>query len=207
MSADQSNPAETFEYNEADQADIEKLFGEPDGGPDIPSPEFHTILEVWREVLKPANDEAKKKVTPQWANRMITSYAKLDFADLDILRDMYFEKIAELAQIVDAEIATDSDALTWATPEEDGDENSEHYKNVLTEWQLRFLGWELDWTCTDEWASVELASISEVHKMFFGDNGLTQFLDNIRFEFTEADQAELAGALKALRDAKVGSSE
>lgn len=201
---------ETVEYTEVDQADILQMYGEPDGGaerPDLPEPSFHTVLEVWREVLKPAAQEATKKVTPQWANRMVASYAQLTFADMNDLRDLYFFRIGELAGIVDAEIAVDDQALRWSTPEEDAVENAAHYKGILTEWQCKFLGWELAWDCASPGAAVELAAISEVHKMFFGQTGLTQFLDNIRFEFTDADQAELAGALEELRLSVEGVDE
>ena len=182
---------QSFEFIDEEIADFVEAGGE--------LPNFHPILQVWREVLKPARDEQARKVSPQYANRMIQSYTGLDFADMNDLRDGYFGKIIELLEILEAEIATDSDCLSYSTPEEDVAENSVHYKQLLTDWQLRFLQWELDWTCTDENAAVEIAAISEVHKMFFGPTGLTAFLDNIRFEFTEADQAELSAALEALR--------
>jgi hypothetical protein len=189
--------SETIDYSQQDQEDLAQLFEMPSGETNAPA--FHPILEVWREVLKPAAAEGQKKVTPQWANKMVQSYPELKFADCNALRDTYYEKLQTMFEIVVAEIDEDEECLNAATPEEDREENGKHYKNILLHWQLRFLGWELQWDCTDGDAAIELAAISETHKIFFGDTGLTQFLDNIKFEFTEDDALEIAAQLEELR--------
>lgn len=188
-----SEDSNVIELSERDKADLDALGTYSEDG-EMPS--FHTVLEVWREVLKPAAEEGAKKPTPQWCNRMVSTYTGLRFADMYELRDRYFGKIDELLEILKFEISTDPDCLSYATPEEDATENSAHYKNLLLSWQQAVLQWELDWDCTDEGAEVELAAVSEVHKMFFGQTGLTAFLDNIKFEYTEADQQQLAEALQ-----------
>ena len=185
----------TENLTDQDLRDLE-LLGSTDGDT-VPS--YHTILEVWREVLKPAAVEARKKVTPRWASNMVAQYAGVTFADCNELRDRYFAKIAELLNILTLEIGTDPDCLSYTTPEDDALENSTHYKNLLLQWQLAVLNWEMEWDCTQPHAGAEIAAISEVHKMFFGDTGLTQFLDNIKFEFTEDDQQQLADALNEFR--------
>jgi hypothetical protein len=187
--------SENIELSERDLADLEALGVE---GGELPN--FHPVLEVWREVLKPATELAAEKVTPQWASRMVATYTGLKHGDMNELRDRYYAKIAELAAILDFEIATDENCLVYTTPEEDVAENSHHYKSLLLNWQLAFLAWELAWDCADPHAVVELAAISEVHKMFFSETGLTQFLDNIRFEYTEADRDDLTAALNELRE-------
>jgi len=184
---------ETVEYSEQDQADLSRLYSSDE----VPS--FHPILQIWREVLKPAAEEAGTKVTPQWANRITAAYREVAFADMNYVRDSYFGKIAELAHILDLEIASDEDCLTYGTPEEDAAENAHHYKNLLLQWQLAVLAWEMAWETTDEHAGAELAAISEVHKMFFSDQGITAYLETIRFEFTEDDQQQLAEALLEFR--------
>lgn len=193
---------ETIELSDKDRDDLAALSAE---GPGVP--QFHTILEVWREVLKPAAVEGTKRPTPQWCNRMITSYPGVTHADMYNLRDSYFSKIQELLDILLEEIKADSDALTYTSPEEDVEHNSGHYRDLLTTWQVHFLQWELDWDCLDPNAAAEIAAVAEVHKVFFGQVGLTQFLDNIRFEYTEEDQAALAAALEATRVASEGSGE
>lgn len=183
-----------IEFSDQDKADLEAL-GIPEG--EVPT--FHPVLEVWREVLKPAAAEGTKKVTPQWASRMVSTYARLDYADMEDVRDRYFGKLAELSHILDLEIASDENCLSYSTPEEDAEHNSLHYKQLLIDWQRQFLQWELDWACTEESAVAELAAISEAHKMFFSETGITAYLDNIKFQFTEADSNDLAEALNDLR--------
>lgn len=163
-------------------------------------PSFHAVLQVWQEILKPAEDELNAKVTPQWANRIIQSYPQITYADMVAYRDSYFGKILELSKILDFEISTDDECFNASSPEEDAEFNSHHYKNLLVQWQLAILQWELDWDTEDKHAAVELAAISEVHKMFFGDTGITAFLDNIKFEFNEDDQATLSEALQELKE-------
>ncbi|MGV0949424.1 MAG: hypothetical protein ACOYB3_02040 [Azonexus sp.] len=163
---------------------------------------YHTILEVWREVLKPARTERTAKITPQWANRIVSTYRGLEFADMVKFRDHYFDKIAELEDILLGEIETDDECLNVTKPEEDVENNSHHYINVLTNWQKTFLSWELDWDCTDDCAAAELAAISEVHRMFFDQNGITALLDQIKFEFSDNDRDLLAAELQELRDSR-----
>ena len=74
---------------------------------------------------------------------------------------------------------------------------------MLTDWQLQFMRWELEWETTDPKAAVQLGAMSEVHKMFFGQMGLVPYLASINFDeqYTEADQTALAEALTSLKEA------
>lgn len=190
--------SENIDITEKDLAEVEEWANAP-----AENASYHSILEVWREVLSPAAAEATKKVTPQWANRLVHAYPEVQYSDMNALRDRYFGKIAELLDILVEEIAGDDECLNVFTPEEDVERNSHHYKNLLLVWQQTFLQWEMDWTCDDPWAPVELAAIGEVHKMFFGPTGLTSFLDNIKFEYSEDDQAMLAAALEEQRETEL----
>lgn len=194
-------PVESIELSTQDEEDLAMLMA------DGKEPEFHPVLEVWREVLANGPELAKEKVTPQWASKIVATYAGVSFADMEEVQASYFDKIGELANILDIEIASDKDCLTYRTSAEDAENNSLHYKNLLKDWQLTFMQWELDWNCLSSLAAVELAAISEVHKMFFGPTGLTAYLDNIKFEFTEDDSNLLAEALTELRDGQVMKDE
>lgn len=171
----------------------------------VPEVEFHTILEVWREVLKPAATEAKKRPTAGWSAKMVNKFPHITFDQMAEFRDRYYAKIEELTQILLGEINSDTKCLTVPKTEaEDAELNGDHYRNLLRDWQLCVLGWELAWRHDDPYAAVELGAISEVHGVFFGQTGLTQFLDNIQLEYTEADQAELALKLEEFRKAAEG---
>jgi hypothetical protein len=196
-----NDPVESIEMSEKDEADLKALL---EGSVE---PDFHTVLEVWREVLKNGPELAKEKVTPQWATKIVSQYSGIGFVDMEDVQTRYFGKIAELANILDIEIKSDKDCLTYTTFEDDKIENAHHYKNLLRDWQLTFLQWELDWETVSHDAAIELCAISEVHKMFFGPTGLTAYLDNIQFEFTEQDQQDLAEALLELRDGQAMKDE
>jgi hypothetical protein len=165
---------------------------------------FRPILHIWREVLKPATSERKERPTPQWATRIIFAYRDVGYGDMYAFRDLYYDRIAQLAKILDEEIESDQECLTYATPAEDAVENVQHYKRLLVAWQLAILQWELDWDCLHADAAIDLAAISEVHKMFFDQTGLTSYLENIQFDFTDADKMELAQALEDLKEKVTG---
>lgn len=166
------------------------------------APTFHPVLRVWREVLSNAEAERTAKVTPQWANRIISTYRGLDFSDMEDFRDLLFGRILDMLAALDEEIATDDECLTYTTPEEDVEHNSGHYKAMISIWQKIYLGWELDWETTSPTAALEIAALGELHRMFFASDGITAYLDNIRFQYTEADQAELLAELEAMKEGR-----
>jgi hypothetical protein len=193
MSDDHIN--EHIEFSDQDVEDLKSLGVTPGD-----EPEFHPILEVWREVLKPARAESTAKVTPPYANRIVSTYRGIDFADMNDFRDRFYSKIMALEDILLVEIDSDPDCLKPRSPQDDNAANAGHYRNLLLEWQKEFLKWELEWETTDPSAAVELGAIGEVHKMIFGQDGITAFLQNIQFEFTEQQQAEIQAELQAMKD-------
>jgi hypothetical protein len=186
------------ENTEESALTVEDILAEADSTP------YHTILEVWNEVLKPAVAERAVKITPQWANRITSSYREIDFRDVPAFRDAYFDKIEELAGILREEIEADPECLNLSSPEEDIEFNSGRYMNLLVNWQKTFLLWELNWDVAADWAATELAAIAEVHRMFFDSTGLTSLLDNIKFEVTDSDRDMLTAELEDLRAAQEG---
>lgn len=182
---------ETLEMTEQDKADLEALNAEP--------PQFHPILEVWQEVLRPAASEALKRVTPGWASTITSKHPAIKLQEMNTFRDIYFGKIEELRAILEYEIDSDPKCLQAIDAAEDREENSVHYHNLIVNWQLAIQQWEIDWDCTSVDAHLQLAAFSEVHNMFLGGGGLLAHLELIGFQFTEDDQIELAAALQAHR--------
>lgn len=164
-------------------------------------PSFHTVLEVWREVLKPAFAERNNRVTPQWATRICASYKEINYADFAAFKDLYYDRIEELINILVAEIDSDEECLNQETPIEDVAHNAQHYKNIIRDWQVRFLEWELAWSPDHSDAAIQLATISEIHRMILGPEGLLPFLESIQFQFSEEDQTWLRDELEAVREA------
>lgn len=188
-----TEPIETIEYDAPEEA-IEPDI--PDGAP------YHSLLEVWRVVLEPARSGEMRSdpISPQWATKMVTTYPEIRFSDVLAIHHGVFDMAGELGQILDDEIATDDECLKVPSAEEDAIENAEHYRNVLTGWQIHLLQEELMWEPQDLDAAVKLAILSEVQQMFLGQTGLVAHLDSIGFQFTEGDQAELQAKLSDAKD-------
>lgn len=159
------------------------------------APEYHTILEVWREILKHSRNELTAHVNAGWASKIVSSWPEITYASMEAYRDIYFGLLIEALEILEAEIASDADCLSYTTPADDAEENAHHYKNLILQWNMMFQQAELDWVCTMENAGCWVAAISEGNKAIFGPTGVTQYLDNIGFEFGESDQADLQAAL------------
>lgn len=175
---------------------------------DEPTPPHRTLLEVWRELLRPARENSVQPISLQWAVRLKQEYPHLTFAELDKVRVGYFARLDELVQILHYEIESDPDALTRDVLEDDQQYNAHHYKNLLMLWQEAFILWESEWSATSKTAAIDAAVIAEVHKMILGPNSLVGHLDSISFEFTEADQQVLADALSEFdRHLKGGNGE
>jgi hypothetical protein len=194
-------PIETIELppTDLDEADLIAMYSSPDAEK---PPKHHTVLETWTAVLAPAKEDSTSKIAPQYATNMVAQYPGVGFAEMPAFRDIYFERILTLEEILRLEVESDPECLQRDSAAEDLKYNADHYKNILMQWQLQFLQWELDWDTTDEMAGVHLGALSEVHKMFFGANGLVAYLTSINFdaEYTEADQAALVEALNELKE-------
>lgn len=182
---------ETIEQPDEASAEVAELIGNP--------PEHHAILEGWRAILSAAPAEGAKKIAPGWAMKIVSAHPQVKLSEIGLFRDIFFQKIAEMSKILDYEIASDDECLKRLTIESDKDENSVHYINVITNWQLQIAQWELDWDFAQPDAGVEIAAIAEIQSMFFSQIGITALLDNIGFDFTPADQEELTRQLDELR--------
>lgn len=158
-------------------------------------PEYHTILEVWREILKHAEEEITAHVNAGWASKIVSTWPEVTYAQMERYRDIYFGLLIDCYKVLLDEIASDPDCLSYKTPADDAQENAHHYKNLILQWNMMFQQAELDWECTQSDAGPWVAAISEGNKAVFGPTGVTQYLDNIGFEFTEADQMALQEAL------------
>jgi hypothetical protein len=193
----QPEPTETIEFDIPD--DIRDI--EP------PEPEqYRTLLEIWRAVLEPAvtGEMRQDPISPQWAVKMVTTYPGVGFADVDAIHHGVFDLAAELSEILTDEINSDDECLKKASAEEDASENARHYKYLLAAWQVHILQEELTWRPADRDAAVRLAVLSEVQQMFLGETGLVAHLEQIGFQFDDADKDELQQHLTNARNMILG---
>lgn len=175
---------------------VEDIIGEAKGAG------YHTILEIWQKVIAPGRTERHKPIAPQWSVRIITQYPGIGFTDMPQFRDLYFDKIQELEMILEASIEEDPECLTPTTAEEDVEANGARYIRIITDWQKAALLWELGWDPQMPTAAIEVAAISEVHKMFFAQEGLITLLDQINLEFTDENRQALSDELEEMKAAE-----
>lgn len=181
------------QLSEQDQADLQALH-------DDHGVTYHPILKVWDEFLKSAQASRQGRVGPTWALQLVSKHPELKLKDTPVVVDRYFGKIADMHKILRAEVELDPGCLDYTTVEEDRAENRDHYLNLLLQWQSQLLMWDIEWNAEDDDAAIEVASLSEVHALFFGPNQLTSHLEAIGFEFTESDQADMQAALQELKE-------
>ena len=193
-----SQPVETIEYDIPD--DLSDL------GEATPPEKYRTLLEIWRAVLEPATsgEMVAEPIAPQWAVKMVTTYPGVGFADVDAIHTGVFEFAAELAQILEDEIASDDECLKKASATEDAEENARHYKDLLAKWQIHIMEEELAWRPAHRDAATTLAILSEVQQMFLGETGLVAHLEQIGFQFDDDDKQELQDHLVAARAMVLG---
>lgn len=182
------------ELSEQDKADLEALYGEQEEA------SYHSILQVWAEIMKPENIEANKGVTLQWATMICGMYPQMTYALVPEFHDCYFHLLEQAAQRVRDKIAENDDCLKVYNAEEDVATNGTLYKELLFEWQLDLQAMELDWNPAEPHAAAVVAALGEVQKFLFGDRGLTGHLEVIKLEFTDVDQTELREALDRQRE-------
>ena len=161
---------------------------------------FNPILRVWQEIIQGSQAVRKERINPQWARRTVTAHPHVYFQDMPDYAEVYYAKIDQLAQALQAEIESDDECLNTTSAQEDVEQNTVHYTNVIFTWQKIILSWELDWDCSSALAAVELAAIIEVHKMFFGDVGMVSLLDQINFEFSDVVQEQLFLEMEELKE-------
>ncbi len=194
---DTPDTIETFELGE-EQLTIEDIIQE------AATAAYRPILELWREILKPAATERDEKITPQWAHKIISKYPHINYDDMPDYRDLFYTRLQVFNDIVLAEIETDDECLRHTSAEEDVEHNSHHYLNILVNWQKALLSWELEWDCTHEDAAIDVAATTEIARMFFDSTGIAALLDQINFQFTEESQAYLTAELEELKNSWAG---
>lgn len=197
MTTTPNEPVESIEIPD----DVSEL---TDGGHEATP--YRSLLEIWRAVIEPAahGEMRKDPISPQWATKMVTTYPGIGFAQVSAIHHGVFDLAAELGDLLDEEIASDDECLKVTSAEEDVEQNSGHYRNMLIAWQTHLMLLELSWNPDEPGAAVDLAVLSEVQQMFLGQTGLVAHLDSIGFQYTEEDQQELAQRLQARRAEALG---
>ena len=150
----------------------------------------NSVLKIWQEVLVNADADRDQRISPRYANSIVSNWPKLGFGDVSQYHQRYFAHLIELRYILDEEIASDPKAFDHIG-EDDAELNREHYINLLTEWQVRIAQWEAQWDVDDEHAAAELAAVADVTAFFVGPQGLVEHLSQIGMLYTDEDRDRL----------------
>lgn len=184
---------------ERDQEELDRLLAEK------PEIEYHSIFKVWQSLLESADTAGNRHMTPKWAMAIIGQYVGITFSDLDDYVVQYFNLLDDMRLVLQRIIDEDEDTLKPKSADEDIEVNHSNYVDVLREWQLLLLTRELTWSPSSPTAAVEIAVLSEIQKLFFGQTGLVGHLEAIKLEYSDEDQESLAVALEARRDELMGA--
>jgi hypothetical protein len=148
-----------------------------------------TLLETWRELLSSIEPSAAERMTPQTASRISAAWPQVKIQETPRYNELYHDYLTDLREILLAEIEGHPEALKRI--EKDGEENAEHYLNLLLLWQQQVAVWQHEWDAAGDEAHIELAAMADAQGFFLGATGIVNHLDSIGFEFNAEDSAAL----------------
>lgn len=179
---------ENIQLSEQDEKDLATMLGE--AAAEAPK---RTLLATWANLLGNIEASDAARVEPRVALRVISAWPQLTLQEVPEYFRRYHSRLAEMREVLTVEIETAPQALERV--EDDAEENKAHYLNLLAQWQILALSWEMEWDITAEDAHIELASFADAANYVIGDSGIVGHLDAIQFQYTEDDQATVAAAV------------
>lgn len=159
--------------------------------PEIPEPESHSLLEVWRALLSNIESQEAEKISSQQAFKLLQAYPFLKMQELPQYSWGFYSCLKMYRDILDEEIATDPECFKHNEPADDAEYNRHHYLNLLVQWQKLAKSWQDDWNAADNDSHIWLASYADSQNFIMGEKGIVTLLDQIPFSYTEDDAAEI----------------
>lgn len=169
------------------------------------APIDHTLLEIWRNVLGNLEASLVEKVAPTIALKIVSSWPKMDFQDVQPYHERYHEILLIARDSLDAVIRSHPNCLKnvddVGSASSDAVANRSAYVELLFEWQFMFMRLEHDWDSTAATAAIEVAAIADAAAFLVSDRGLIQHLGQVQvgFQFSPDDQDALQARLQAAR--------
>lgn len=185
-----------------DDNEVVDLFGEK---VEPPAPEedfeYHSILEVWKAYLDPAEGAVNTPPTMDWVAIVMTNWSHIikDFSQLKAVQKHYFRIILDAKAVLDDLIEGDPECYDVSTAAEDAERNKEHYRHMLLHWQKVLLVEQSKWDINDPEAAEIFVALGEVQNQLLGKDGLANFLGVISLPWTEEEQSELSQELFEFR--------
>ena len=163
----------------------------------LPAQEMdHTVLEMWQDVLQHIEMHDEEHITPDFAARVVARYSHLGLRIQDVRQYYTYHNqfLKTFRKIVLDEIATDAACLEHV--EDDGEWNSDHYLNILLQWQLQVRQFEDEWDSTAKVAHLKLAALNDALAFVLGNDGIAALLDHNGFQMTDDDREFVGAALE-----------
>jgi len=188
-----STPIETEDTYDEDIYDEDGNVPEKDAAP------MRTVLELWQELLKSIEPSRAERVSPQVASKIVTSWPHMTFQEIPGYFVMYHDYLAELRDILTAEIEEHPEALE--RKEKDATENAQNYYNLLLLWQCAVVVWETDWDTSQPAAGPRMAAMADATDFYLGQGGLVAHLGRIGLKMDDEDSEVFRVALQEWKDA------
>lgn len=157
-----------------------------------PELQNRAVLALWQAIFEGSLGD--REVIPlKWASRIVASYSDLRFTNMKMYARRFYAELDVLHGILRTEL--DGALMNPRDHEEDRTENYSRYLSILLNWQKRLIVLDEQWDCEDEYAAIDAAILSELHKFLFDNTGLTAHLDEIGLVVAEADQKSIYDAI------------
>lgn len=181
---------------------VTTLFGDEKTEGAAPPPEdptYHSILEVWRNMLDPEHQDRGRAPTPDWCAVLIARWPFLRFADCGIVQAEYF-RIFDNVHAVLAQVFEDNPQAFEAETREEDIENKELYVFLLKEFQKALFVTQSEWSFDDPEAGAKMAALGEAQQQILGKDGLASYLGVIGLPFTQEEQDAMNQELTEFRE-------
>lgn len=154
----------------------------------------HTLLELWQGVLAGVDTEQGADMPPSAAMQLVERWPFLRIQDTLAVQELYYRHLAEIRDILTAEILSDDKCL--GRVETDAEDNREHYLNVVARWQNYLRNAEREWSSIAEDAHITLPATVLATDFALSSMGLIAHLDVIGVDFGVAEVMERARKLE-----------
>ncbi len=164
---------------------------------EIPAPESHSLLEIWQSILSNIEAMEAERISTQLAFKLVQSYPFLKMQELRQYHWCFYSCLKMYRDILQAEIDSDPECLKHTEAVDDAEQNRHHYLNLLVEWQKLAKLWQDSWDSSADDSHIWFAAYADTQNFIMGEQGIVTLLDQIPFEYSEADATEVLSLVLA----------
>lgn len=186
---------EPINLTEQDLADIEQMHAEEAYNP----AEREPLLVIWEDLLSHIDTERHAKITLPIAQKTVSRWPQLSYADMPRYHELYFEYLNQMRQPVLDALSADPESRE-VPGNEDAETNRKHYLEILFEWNALASLWQFQWETTDPEAAIKIAAMIDANGFFLSQTGLVAHFHEIGLRLTEEEQQAMADRVMAYEE-------